>query len=298
MAADRIILNGITVTSCHGVLPQEKTSPQRFIADIVLECDLSRAGHSDDLAHTVSYAEIAQEAEAILRGPTVDLIETLAQRIADTALTRVAVEAVEVTIHKPQAPAGVVFHDGQLGGPAVRIRREQDRQVVIACGANLGDREATLSAAVRALDRTPGIQVVAVSPLVETDPVGGPDQPDYLNAVVIARSRLAPLHLLGELHRIESWHHRIREVRWGARTLDLDLIQVGDPDNGSDLICATNDLTLPHPRAAVRGFVLVPWSQVDPAAALRCGDTARPVLQILGAVDVSGVRSGPPWWPL
>lgn len=295
---DRISLDGIEVTACHGVLADEKVNPQRFIVDIVLECDLRRAGLSDDLSHTVSYADIAQEAEAILSGPAVDLIETLAHRIAETALTRPAIEAVEVTIHKPQAPAGVPFLDPRLGGPSVHVRREQDRAVVIACGANLGDREATLTAAVRALDRTEGVQVVAVSPLVETDPVGGPEQPDYLNAVVIARSRLSPLHLLDELHRIESWHHRIREVRWGARTLDLDLIQVGDPDAGSDLTADTDELALPHPRAHERGFVLVPWLRADPSAALRCGDTVRPVAELLEEVDTSGVRAGPRWSPL
>ncbi len=295
---DRIHLRGIEVSACHGVLPQEKTTPQRFVADLVLEHDLRRAGESDDLTATVSYADVAQETEAIMLGPAVDLIETLAERIAAAALRHPGIEAVDVTIHKPQAPAGVTFVDAVLGGPAVQVRREADRPVVIACGANLGDREATLTAAVRALDRTDGIEVVSVSPLVETDPVGGPDQPDYLNAVVVARSRLAPWHLLDVLHRIEAWHHRTREVRWGARTLDLDLIQVGDPSTDDDVRMDDPLLTLPHPRAAERGFVLVPWAQADPSATLRRGDDVVPVAELQDDAGRVGIRPGPRWRPL
>lgn len=296
--SDTIRLRGIAVTSCHGVLPEEKVEPQPFIADLVLEHDLARAGVTDDLTRTVSYADIAQETEAILQGPPVDLIETLAHRIAESALSHTGIEAAEVTIHKPQAPAGVTFTDPATAGPSVRIRREQDRPVVIACGANLGDREQTLTQAVRALDATDGIHVVTVSSLVETDPVGGPEQPDYLNAVVLARTRLAPWHLLAELHRIEAWHHRTREVRWGARTLDLDLIQLGDPTQDTDVRSDDEDLTLPHPRAAERGFVLVPWLGADPVAALRCGDDVVPVTDLVDQVDVTGVRVGPRWRPL
>lgn len=288
--SDRITITGLEVTTCHGVLASEKVQPQRFIADIAFDIDLRRAGESDDLNASVSYADVAQAAEAILRGEPVDLIETLAERIAASTLAFPGVESVEVTIRKPQAPAGVPFHDAQLGGPAVTVRRAHDRTVVIAAGANLGDREATLAAAVEALRDTDGLTVMAVAPFVETDPVGGPDQPDYLNTVVLCRSRLAPLSILDRLHQIERWHHRTREVRWGARTLDLDLIQVGDPGEGSDLTSSTDELTLPHPRAHERGFVLAPWLSVDPSAAVRTTDGVRAVADLLSGIDLSGIR--------
>lgn len=293
--SDRITLTGIEVTACHGVLASEKVEPQRFIADIVMECDLSRAGRSDDLTHTISYAEIAQEMQRILAGPSVELIESLAEHIARAVLVRPMVEAVEVTIHKPQAPAGVPFHDAALGGPAVTVRREQDRPVVIALGANLGDRLATLRSALDALRDTEGLRVMRVSSLFETDPVGGPEQPSYLNGVVLARTRLAPRTLLQQLHRIESWHGRTREVRWGARTLDLDLIQIGDPAAGGDLTGDDPELTLPHPRARERAFVLAPWAEVDPAARLRVGSDAPLVHELLSRADSSGLRAGPMW---
>ncbi len=289
--SDYISITGLEVTTCHGVLAEEKVEPQRFIADIGFDIDLRRAGESDDLTASISYADIAQAAHRILLDGPVDLIETLAERIAAEVLTRPEAERVTVTIHKPQAPAGVPFHDAALGGPAVTVRREQDRAVVIAIGANLGDRERTIRSAIASLDRTDGIEVVAVAPFVETDPVGGPDQPDYLNTVVVARSRLAPLHLLDHLHRIEGWHRRTREVRWGARTLDLDLIQVGDPSDDSDLRSDTDELTLPHPRAHERGFVLVPWASVDPVAAVRTPDGVVPIAELLEQVDTDGVRA-------
>ncbi|KYH46272.1 2-amino-4-hydroxy-6-hydroxymethyldihydropteridine diphosphokinase [Branchiibius sp. NY16-3462-2] len=283
---DRIALHGIAVTACHGVLDFEKTQPQRFIADVVLETDLATAGAGDDLVDTVSYAEVAQETVAILSGPPVDLIETLAARISDAALAHTGVEAVEVTIHKPDAPAGVHFVDG--GGPSVSIRRETDRPAVIALGANLGDRLGTLTAAVRAVSGITGLRIVRVSPLVETDPIG-PEQPDYLNAVLLARTRLAPASLLRELHRIEAEFGRVRETRWGARSLDLDLIQV------ADLMADTPALTLPHPRAHERAFVLQPWLLADPDATLLTPEGARPVAALLEALPEQGVRPGPDW---
>lgn len=283
---DRIALHGIAVTACHGVLDFEKTQPQRFIADVVLETDLAPAGDGDDLADTVSYAEVAQETVAILSGPPVDLIETLAARIADAALAHTGVEAVEVTIHKPDAPAGVDFVDG--GGPSVSIRREADQAAVIALGANLGDRLGTLAAAVRAVASITGLRIVRVSPLVETDPIG-PEQPDYLNAVLLARTRLAPATLLRELHRIEAEFGRVRETRWGARTLDLDLIQVADVASDSAA------LTLPHPRAHERAFVLQPWLLADPGATLRTPGGVRPVAVLIEGLSDQGVRSGPDW---
>ncbi|MBO1766081.1 2-amino-4-hydroxy-6-hydroxymethyldihydropteridine diphosphokinase [Allobranchiibius sp. GilTou38] len=299
--SDRIGLTGIAAEACHGVLEHEKRAPQRFVADIVLECDLRRAGADDELASTVSYADIAQGAYAVLTGDSVDLIETLAERIAAVALAPVAVEAVEVTIRKPQAPAGVPFVDEVTGGPFVTVRREHDREVVIALGANMGDRAGTMADAVRALTAVDGLEVVACSPLLETGAVGGPEQPDYLNAVVVARSRLAPWTLLDELHRIERNHGRVREVRWGARTLDLDLIQVGDSTDDSDLRFETEELTLPHPRAHERAFVLVPWSRVDGTAQLRTAvgsEDIRELIDGLPAAALDGIRPGPAWDPL
>ncbi len=135
-------------------------------------------------------------------------------------------------------------------------------RAVIALGANLGDARAALAGAVEALRVTAGIDVLSESSVYVSAPVGGVEQPDYLNSVVTIETSLSPRELLDALHAIENAWHRTREVRWGPRTLDLDLI---------DYLGVTSvdpELTLPHPRAHERAFVLVPWLEVDPGAEL------------------------------
>ena len=154
----------------------------------------------------------------------------------------------------------------------------------LGIGANLGDRAARLQGAVVGLAGAPGVDVVAVSPVYETVPVGGPPQPDYLNAVLLARTALPSRALLGRLHEIEAAFDRERSVRWGPRTLDIDIITVAGE------VSADPDLTLPHPRAHERAFVLAPWHDVDQDAEL---PGYGPVAALLAAADRSGIsRNG------
>ncbi|NUU33172.1 2-amino-4-hydroxy-6-hydroxymethyldihydropteridine diphosphokinase [Arthrobacter sp. C9C5] len=145
-------------------------------------------------------------------------------------------------------------------------------RAVIALGSNLGERNDTLSAAVADLVDPPEVRLLAISPIVQTKAVGGPpDQPDFLNMVIAVETSLSPEELLRHCHAVEQKHLRVREVRWGPRTLDVDIITYGD------LVSSDPDLTLPHPRAAERAFVLYPWSLIDPAAELngeRVGELA------------------------
>lgn len=289
---DRIVLQGISAHGFHGVLDFEKSDGQDFLVDVSLEVDLRRAGRSDLLAHTVNYAKVAADIVALITGPSLDLIEALAEQIAVAVLRRPLVQAVEVTVHKPQAPVGVPF-----GDVLVRIVRRRDVPVVIALGANLGPVQATLEAAVRQLAAVAGLRVSMVSDLFETDPVGGPDQPVYLNAVILARTSLDAFSLLTELHAVEADHGRVRETRWGARSLDLDLIQYGDPGSDSELLSQDPELTLPHPRAHQRAFVLAPWLAIDAEALLRVGEALVPVRDLLARAEQDGIRPGPQWSP-
>jgi len=133
-------------------------------------------------------------------------------------------------------------------------------RVVIALGSNLGDRSAILRSAVEAVREY--VDIDRVSEIIETDPVGGVEQPDYLNAVLVGETELAPAELMNTLLAIEAAAGRERTIRWGARTLDLDFIAAGD------LIMESELLTLPHPRAHERAFVLQPWLEIDPDAYL------------------------------
>ncbi|MFC4631243.1 2-amino-4-hydroxy-6-hydroxymethyldihydropteridine diphosphokinase [Promicromonospora alba] len=157
--------------------------------------------------------------------------------------------------------------------------------VVIAIGANLGDPQATMRSAVAELDRMSGLQITDVSPLARTAAVGGPEeQPDYLNAVLLARTTLSARGLLQLCQEVENVHGRTREERWGPRTLDVDVITYGN------LTDAAEDLEVPHPRAHERAFVLEPWSQIAPDAVLP-GLGGGPVAQLAAtAPDRAGIR--------
>lgn len=155
----------------------------------------------------------------------------------------------------------------------------------VALGSNLGDRRAHLALAVSHLGRTS--EVVRASSLYETDPVGGPPQGPYLNAVIEMRTTFSAFRLLQVLTEIERRAGRIRTVRDGPRTLDLDLLWC----NGDEL--RSDALTLPHPRAHERRFVLEPWVEIWPDGILR----DHPLSEWMAACDKTGVFwvSGPEW---
>lgn len=169
-------------------------------------------------------------------------------------------------------------------------RARRVRPAVLALGSNLGDRGELLRDAVAALRATPGVEVRAVSPVVESTAVrvGGadPDAPRYLNAVAIVDTLLAPLELLAEAHRIEAEHGRVRAERWGDRTLDIDIVDF------DGLESADPQLTLPHPRAGERAFVLSPWLAADPEAVLPGAGRVDALLAAVGddTERVPGVR--------
>jgi 2-amino-4-hydroxy-6-hydroxymethyldihydropteridine diphosphokinase len=157
------------------------------------------------------------------------------------------------------------------------------RAVVLALGSNLGDRLASLQRAVGLLGADGQLAGVAVSGVYETDPVGGPPQDDYLNAVLLAVSDLPAGEILRRAQAAEAALGRVRAERWGPRTLDVDVIACGAE------VSADPVLTLPHPRAAERAFVLVPWLEVAPDAVLPGYGRAADLLAALGTAGVRRV---------
>ena len=146
-------------------------------------------------------------------------------------------------------------------------------KVVIALGSNMGDTNSHLHHAIDELGKS--IEIRAVSSFYKTAAVGGPKQDDFLNAVIVGESEMDPLDLLVAMQEIEVLAGRTREVHWGPRTLDLDLIACGD------LVSQEPHLELPHPRAHERSFVLEPWFEIEPGATLAGHGSIRDLIAAL-----------------
>ncbi|MFF0091285.1 2-amino-4-hydroxy-6-hydroxymethyldihydropteridine diphosphokinase [Streptomyces canus] len=157
------------------------------------------------------------------------------------------------------------------------------KRAVLSLGSNLGNRLETLQGAIDALEDTPGVRVKAVSPVYETQPwgVAADSQPSYFNAVVVLKTTLPPSSLLERAHAVEEAFNRVRDERWGPRTLDVDIVAY------AEVVSDDPDLTLPHPRAHERAFVLVPWHDVEPEAQL---PGRGPVAELLDTVTQNGVE--------
>lgn len=279
---DVIELRGVTAWGYHGVLEHEQRIGQQFAVDLRMHLDTRAAGQADALGRTVNYADVAETTVRTLIETRFDLLEALAQEIAARVLAEhVMIRRLELTLHKPGAPIPHPFADVQL-----QITREAEPvEAVIALGANLGDAAGNLAAALRQLRTEPGIDVLAAAPVICTAPVGGVEQEDFLNTAVRVRTQLGPWTLLDVCQRLERSAGRERLVRWGPRTLDADLIVYGD------LVQDDAALTVPHPRAHERAFVLQPWQAIDPDAALPgYGSIARLLDR---APDREGIRPGP-----
>jgi 2-amino-4-hydroxy-6-hydroxymethyldihydropteridine diphosphokinase len=154
-------------------------------------------------------------------------------------------------------------------------------KATISLGSNLGDRFAYLQNALDAINEMTGTQVHSVSPVFETDPVGGPEQGQFLNAVAVVKTVLSPEQFLAATQEIELAQNRERNEHWGPRTLDIDLLAMDTE------VRSTPELELPHPRAHERAFVLLPWSLLDPDFVIP-GKAS--VVQLLENIEVTGIR--------
>ena len=255
---DRILIDDLRLLCVIGALPHEREAAQPLRVDLSIGADLHDAGASDELDDTIDYGLVAESVVALATASKHVLLERLATDIADLVLGFDRVEEVEVVLTKLRPPVPT-----PLGTTAVRIERtnaESDvpplrrHEAIVALGSNLGDREQYLRNAVAGLG-----EIVAMSQVFETEPIGGPDAQDaYLNMVVKIETTLDPFALLRRCQRIEAAAMRQRSVRWGPRTLDVDILFY------DDVTIASDDLTVPHPRIGERRFVLTPLAEIAP----------------------------------
>ena len=250
---DKIHIKNLEVFAKHGVFPEENVLGQKFVISAVLYTSTREAGKTDDLTKSIHYGEVSQFITEFMKQNTFKLLETAAERLAEELLLKTEhLEKVSLEIKKPWAPVGL-----PLETVSVEIERGW-HTAYIALGANLGDKEANLRLGVEALRATKGCQVLAVSDFLVTEPYGGVEQDYFLNGAMKIRTLLTPHELLERLHEIEREAKRERVVRWGPRTLDLDILLY------DDLILDEEELHIPHIEMYKRDFVLKPLCQIAP----------------------------------
>ncbi len=250
---DQIRIKGLRIYARHGVFEEERKLGQSFIVDAVLNTRLQEAGEKDDLNLSTDYGAVCEKITRVMTEETCLLIEAAAERTArEILLSFPAVESLELTLHKPQAPIPLPFEDA-----AVRIRRGW-HTAYVALGSNLGDREAFLKMGIDGVNAHPFCRVEETAPVYTTTPYGGVKQGEFLNTVMKVRTLLEPEPLLDLLQSLEQKAGRERKVHWGPRTLDLDLLFY------DDRILTAPRLIVPHPDMENRDFVLKPLCDIAP----------------------------------
>ncbi len=270
---DKIIIKDLTVFANHGVYPEENTLGQQFLVSATLYTDTRKAGKTDALSDSVNYGEVSHLIDQFMKTHTFQLIETVAEQLAQKILeTYALIREVEIEVKKPWAPVGL-----PLDTVSVSIRRGW-HTAFIALGSNMGDKEKYLADAVKGLEQTEGCRVKSVSDFIETAPYGGVEQDDFLNGVLMMETLLTPEEVLCRLHELENEANRERIVRWGPRTLDLDILLY---DN---LILDTPRLHIPHIDMHRRDFVLKPLCQIAPY--VRHPVLSKTALELLEMLDL------------
>lgn len=255
----------------HGVHEEENRLGQRFYVSLEVRADLSAAIAGDDYTQAVCYGQLCQSAERVFQAGPCRLIETLAGRIGTAVLADCpAVQDVSVTVRKPSAPVPHAVED-----VSVTVTQQREYRVGFSLGANLGEREAVLRAAVEALGHQPGLEIEAVSSFYDSAPWGVEDQPPFVNIAALGRTVLPPQAVLGLCKEIERSLGRVPGRRWGERAVDVDLLFHGD-----GTVCHPL-LTLPHRHLFDRAFVLEPLAELEPELEI----AGRSVKEALAGLD-------------
>ncbi len=250
---DEIHIEELEVFANHGVFPEETRLGQKFLISLILYTDSRNAGKTDCLEKSVDYGEVSKFVTEYTKSHPCRLIEAAAEHLAEELLLRYELlKGVTLELKKPWAPVGL-----PLKTVSVKISRFW-HTAYLGLGSNLGDKKGYLDNAVRALDEAKGCHVERVSSYQVTEPYGGVEQDDFLNACLILKTLLTPEELLEKLHEIEQSAHRERIVHWGPRTLDLDILMY------DDVVIETDELVIPHVEMHLRSFVLNPLREIAP----------------------------------
>lgn len=237
----------------HGLFEPEKQLGQKFIISLELDLDLKTTGKTNDLTKSVHYGELCDKLEKEFTKESYDLIETAALKLADFILNEYKlIQGVKVFLKKPWAP--VKKH---LDTVEIMVERKRHK-AYIGIGSNMGNKEENLKSAIKYVNDSENIEVTKESSFMVTKPWGYTDQDDFLNCVIEVETILEPEELMNVLLNIEEMLKRERIVRWGPRTIDLDILLY------DDLITNNEKVIIPHPRMHEREFVLRPLNEIAP----------------------------------
>lgn len=250
---DCIKIKNLEVFGKHGVFKEENKLGQKFTVSAQLYLDTREAGMEDDLLQSVHYGQVCHFINDFMRERTYQLIEAVAEHLAQELLLNFKhIKKLDLEIKKPWAPIGLPLEE-----VSVQITRSW-HTAYVALGSNMGEREEYLQKAVQRLENRTETKVERISKFMETEPYGYVEQDKFLNGMLELSTLLTPEELLNVLHEIEEEAGRERTVRWGPRTLDLDIIMY---DN---LVLDTEQLVIPHMDMQNRDFVLIPLMELAP----------------------------------
>lgn len=250
---DKIYINNLEFIGFHGVFPEEKKLGQKFLVSLELIVDTREAGKIGDLTKSVHYGLVAQDVERVFLEKSIDLIETCAENIAEMVLKKYElVKEIKVTVKKPWAPLQMHFEN-----VAVEISRKWHK-VYLSLGSNMGDKRENLLEAIKRVGELENTEVVKSSTILETEPFGYIEQDNFLNACLEVKTLLTPQEFLSSILKIELDMGRVREIKWGPRVIDIDILFY---DNE---IIQEDNLAVPHPWICEREFVLEPLSEIAP----------------------------------
>lgn len=250
---DQIRIQDLEVYAKHGVYAEENILGQQFLVSLTMNIDLSKPGQTDEMEDSIDYGQVCHFVTDFMQQNTFHLIEAVAENLAEKLLFQYnRIQNIWIEVKKPWAPIGLPVKN-------VSVAIERKRHIAyIAFGSNMGERMEHIQQGIEALRGLDSCKVCETSDIIETEPYGGVDQEKFLNGVLKLETVLNPYQLLEKLHEIEYQQGRVREVHWGPRTLDLDIIFY------DDLVLHTQELTIPHIDMQNREFVLRPMSQIAP----------------------------------
>lgn len=250
---DQIKINGLEIYANHGVFEEEKKLGQKFIVNCVMYLDTRQAGLLDELERSIHYGEVCSEITKFMSTHTYSLIEAVAEYLAAHLFMKFGlIRELDLEIVKPWAPIGL-----PVQSVSIAIHREWTK-VYIAFGSNMGDRLKYIRDGIEFLGKTGGCRILNVSDYIMTKAYGVTEQDDFLNGCLEMETLLEPEELLSVLNQIEEDEHRERLLRWGPRTLDLDILFFGNQ------IIDSEKLMIPHVDLKNRDFVLRPMVQLAP----------------------------------